>query len=186
MRNRNLSSTSDTASASPLAARKSVGPSSPSSAHTPSGTTGRRSSRSPSNTVIAVVNAGAMAAGAASRESVSLDSGNQSPDTTTATTGQRLSSMTDSRSAEVDSLLADEEVLQAGAAAKAGRSPSSGGGSLEGSAGVAANTHIIRVSGPVTNLDETVLSANGVASVQTKSDDSKKSSPEVQRKQTTV
>ena len=135
--------------------RRSLGPAStiPSAIGGGSVVPSSSSGSAPSSTVIAVVNAGNVAAAgaaAASRESLSLDSGNQSPDTTS---GPRLStSLTDSRSADADSLLADEEHQQH----QQLRAPSSEITSTS------ANTHIIRVSGPVTNLDETVLSANNI------------------------
>ena len=147
MRNRNLSSASQGSTNSPAAMRRSLGPASNISPASGPGV-------SPSSTVIAVVNAGNVAAGAASRESLSLDSGNQSPDTTSGQ--QRLStSLTDSRSADADSLLADEEqILQHHHHQQQQRAMSE--------MTTSANTHIIRVSGPVTNLDETVLSANNI------------------------
>jgi hypothetical protein len=79
-------------------------------------------------------------AGKSSKESLSMeDSGNQSPDTATT---NRLSSLTDCRS---DFLL-----------------DSGGTTTTEIVSAPPSNTHIIRVSGPVTNLDETVVSAEGV------------------------
>ena len=92
----------------------------------------------------------------ASRESLSLDSGNQSPNTETATTTRMSCSgiTTDSRSADADSLLAEEEeTAKRSLGAVGGASESGAGGG-----GGGGSTHIIRVTGPVTNLDETVLS----------------------------
>merc|ERR1719264_1601263 len=136
-RPRNASDELTGSTSSPVAVRKG------SAAAAAAATTTVTSARRASPTVISVTSSGehsrVAGGGKNSKESLSMeDSGNQSPDTVT-TSANRLSSLTDSRS---DSLL------------------ESGSGMTDvTTATPGSNTHIIRVSGPVTNLDETVVSA---------------------------